>query len=226
MSAAKATVAIDGPAGSGKSSVSLAVARELGLRYVDSGAMYRVVGVLADDTGIDFADSAALGALCDRLELVFEESALGLRVLANGRDVSHAIRSAAAAQLASKVSVNPVVRERLVARQRALAEGGGVVMEGRDIGTVVLPDATVKIFLVASAAERARRRAGDLRARGEAADEAMIQREIEERDRRDQQRAHSPLVAAADALQVDTTSEPLETVVARVCALIAAQGNP
>jgi cytidylate kinase len=222
----KPTVAIDGPAGAGKSSVSRAVAQALGLRYVDSGAMYRVVGVLAHDAGIDFADSTALATLCDGLELVFEEGAQGLRVLANGRDVSHAIRSAAAGHLASKVSVMPVVRERLVARQRALAAGGGVVMEGRDIGTVVLPGATVKIFLVASAAERARRRAGDLRARGEAADEAVIQREIEERDRRDQERAHSPLVPAPDALRVDTTSEPLDAVVARVRALISARGNP
>jgi len=222
----KPTVAIDGPAGAGKSSVSRAVASALGLRYVDTGAMYRVVGVLADAAGIDFADSAALAALCDALELAFEESDQGLRVIANRRDVTHAIRSAAAGQLASKVSVMPVVRERLVARQRALAVGGGVVMEGRDIGTVVLPDATVKIFLVASAAERARRRAADLAARGEAADVAVIRREIEERDRRDQERAHSPLVAAADALRVDTTSEPLLEVVARVKALIAARGNP
>jgi cytidylate kinase len=222
----KPTIAIDGPAGAGKSSVSRAVAQALGLRYVDTGAMYRVVGVLADDAGIDFADSGALAALCDGLELAFEETAQGLRVLANGRDVSHAIRSAAAGQLASQVSVMPAVRERLVARQRALAAGGGVVMEGRDIGTVVLPDATVKIFLVASPVERARRRAADLRARGEAADAAVIQREIEERDRRDQQRAHSPLVPAADALRVDTTCEPLEAVVARVRAIIAARGNP
>jgi cytidylate kinase len=124
------------------------------------------------------------------------------------------------------VSTLPAVRERLVARQRALAAGGGVVMEGRDIGTVVLPDATVKIYLVASAAERARRRAAELRARGEAVDEAVIRAEIEERDRRDQSRAHSPLTPAADALLVDTTSEPVAAVVARVRDLVAARGNP
>lgn len=222
----KPTIAIDGPAGAGKSSVSRAIAQALGLRYVDTGAMYRVVGVLADQAGIDFADADSLAELCDTLQLAFEESPDGLRVIANGRDVSHAIRSAAAGQLASKVSVNPVVRERLVERQRALAAGGGVVMEGRDIGTVVLPDATVKIFLVASAAERARRRAADLQARGEAADVAVIQREIEERDARDQGRAHSPLMAAADALRVDTTTQPLAAVVARIRALIAGRGNP
>jgi cytidylate kinase len=118
-----------------------------------------------------------------------------------------------------------VVRERLVALQRRLGAGGGVVMEGRDIGTVVLPDATVKIFLVASAGERARRRWAELTARGEAADLAQIQHEIEERDVRDRTRAHSPLVPAADALLVDSTSESVEEVVSRVRNLVAGQGN-
>lgn len=222
----KPTIAIDGPAGGGKSTVSRALAQALGFRYVDTGAMYRVVGVLADAGGIALDDAGALAALIDDLELAFEEGAAGLRVLANGRDLSAAIRTAAAGQMASKVSVVPAVRERLVARQRALAAGGGVVMEGRDIGTVVLPDATVKIFLVASAAERARRRAAELRARGEAADEAVIRREIEERDARDQQRAHSPLVPAADAVLIDTTREPAAAVVARVRALLGPDGNP
>jgi cytidylate kinase len=219
-------IAIDGPAGAGKSTVSRRLAQELGLRYVDTGAMYRVVGVLADRLGIDFIDSEALATLCGRLELRFEERADGVHVIANGDDLSHAIRSAAAGQLASKVSVLPVVRERLVALQRALGAGGGVVMEGRDIGTVVLPDATVKIFLVASAIERARRRCADLAARGEAADLAAVTGEIEERDRRDQERAHSPLRPAADALLVDTTAESIETVVARIRALVAARENP
>ncbi len=222
----KPTVAIDGPAGGGKSTVSRALAQALGYRYVDTGAMYRVLGVLAAADGIDFADVAALSRLCDGLELRFEEAADAVRVIANGRDVTGEIRSADAGQLASKVSVVPAVRERLVERQRAMAAGGGVVMEGRDIGTVVLPDATVKIFLVASAAERARRRAAELRLRGEVVDEAAMQAEIEERDRRDSSRAHSPLRPAADALLVDTTHESIAAVVARVRALIGAQGNP
>jgi CMP/dCMP kinase len=222
----KPVIAIDGPAGSGKSTVSRRLAQTLGLRYVDTGAMYRVVGVLADRRGIDFGDAAALAALCDGLDLRFEERPDGLHVLANGADVTHDIRSAAAGQLASKVSVVGAVRERLVALQRAMGAGGGVVMEGRDIGTVVLPDATVKVFLVASATERARRRCADFAARGEAADPAQVTREIEERDRRDQSRAHSPLRAAADALVIDTTDEGVEAVVARVRALVAARGNP
>jgi cytidylate kinase len=221
----KPVIAIDGPAGAGKSTVSRRVAQALGLRYIDSGAMYRVVGVLADELRTDLDDSAALAALCDALELRFEEREDGVRVLANGRDLSHAIRTAAAGQLASKVSVVPVVRERLVALQRAMAAGGGVVMEGRDIGTVVLPDATVKIYLVASAAERARRRCAELAGRGETADLGEVTREIEERDRRDQTRAHSPLRPADDALLLDTTGEPVEAVVERVRALLATRGN-
>jgi CMP/dCMP kinase len=222
----KPVIAIDGPAGAGKSTVSRRLAQELGLRYVDTGAMYRVVGVLADQRGVDFGDQAGLAALCDALDLRFEERADGVHVLADGADLSHAIRTAEAGQLASKVSVVPAVRERLVALQRAMGAGGGVVMEGRDIGTVVLPDATVKIYLVANAAERARRRCAELRARGEAADLEQITREIEERDRRDQGRAHSPLRPADDALHVDTSREPIEAVVARVRALVATRTNP
>lgn len=222
----KPTIAIDGPAGAGKSTVSRRVAQALGLRYVDTGAMYRVVGVLADESGVDLGDATALAMLCDTLSLHFDEQPDGVHVLANGRDLTRAIRTAAAGQLASKVSTQPAVRERLVALQRRMGAGGGVVMEGRDIGTVVLPDATVKIFLVASAAERARRRWAELTARGEPADLEHIQREIEERDVRDRTRAHSPLVPAPDALLVDTTSESVEEVVARVRNLVAEQGNP
>jgi len=222
----KPIIAIDGPAGAGKSTVSRRLAQALGLRYVDTGAMYRVVGVLADEAGVDFDDVAALAALCDGLTLRFDEQPDGVHVLANGRDLTRAIRTAAAGQLASKVSTQPVVRERLVALQRRLGEGGGVVMEGRDIGTVVLPNATVKIFLVASAGERARRRWSELTGRGEVADLAHIEREIEERDVRDRTRAHSPLVPADDALLIDTTAEGIDAVVARVRNLLAGKGNP
>jgi len=217
-------VALDGPAGAGKSTVSRRLAAALGYRYIDTGAMYRVIGVLAAERGIDLADSAALAALCDHIDIEFIERDGRLHTFAGGRDVSDAIRTPDAAQHASKASAVPAVRERLVAKQRALGAGGGVVMEGRDIGTVVFPDAPVKVFLEASALERARRRARDLH--GDAATPADIVRiaqEIAERDARDRGRAHSPLRAAADAVAIDTTDKTIEQVVTELCALVAAR---
>ena len=215
-----AVIAIDGPAGAGKSTVARRLARGLGLRYVDTGAMYRAVGVLAAERGIGIDDATALGALCDELDFSFEERPDGVHTLVGQRDLSRAIRTAEAGQLASKVSVVGAVRERLVARQRAMAAGGGVVMEGRDIGTVVLPDAPVKVFLVASPEERARRRCAELASRDEPAEMTVVAREIAERDRRDQARLHSPLRPAPDALIVDTSHDGIDSVMARVRALV------
>jgi len=212
-------IAVDGPAGAGKSTVSRRLAQELGFRYVDTGAMYRVVGLIADRDGVDFGDAEGLVRICDDLDLAFAERDDGVATIANGVDVSHAIRSAAAGQHASQVSVVPALRERLVALQRAMGESGPTVMEGRDIGTVVFPDAPLKVFLRASVAERARRRCVDLENRGERADRAEVEREIAERDERDSNRAHSPLRAAADALIVDTTGQGIDTVVGRILAL-------
>jgi len=208
-------VAVDGPAGAGKSTVSRRLAAALGYRYVDTGAMYRVIGVLAAEREIPASDVAALAALCDRTEIEFVEENDRVVTRANGRDVSDAIRTPAAAQQASRVSAVPAVRERLVAKQRTMGAGGGVVMEGRDIGTVVFPQAPVKVFLEASAAERARRRAAEL---GDASVTAVAEMagEIAERDARDRGRAHSPLRPAADAVVVDTTDKSIEEV---VCAL-------
>lgn len=206
-------VAIDGPAGAGKSSVSRGVARRLGYRHVDTGAMYRVIGLLARERGIDAADAAALADLCDQTEIEFDDAGGETRVLAAGRDVSAAIRTAEAGQWASRVSAVPGVRQRLVARQQLLAAGGRVVMEGRDIGTVVLPAAGLKIFLDASPLERARRRAAELEGRGEPADLEGMTREIEERDARDRGRAHSPLRAADDAVSIDSTGLALAVVI-------------
>lgn len=214
-------IAIDGPAGAGKSTVSRALARALGFRYVDTGAMYRVVGVLARERGIDFGDAEALGRLCDELEFVFAERADGLHIVVDDRDLTAAIRTVEAGQLASRVSVVPTVREHLVAKQRAMGASGGVVMEGRDIGTVVFADAAVKVYLVASAEERARRRCAELSARGEPADAAAIAREIAERDQRDQTRSHSPLRPATAALIIDTTGQDVESVVVRLRAVVA-----
>jgi CMP/dCMP kinase len=209
-------VAIDGPAGAGKSSVSRALAGRLGFRHVDTGAMYRVVGVLARDGGIAPDDDGALARLVDALR--FDE--VGDRIVVGGRDLTQAIRAADAGDWASKVSTRPAVRERLVALQRRLGDGGGVVMEGRDIGTVVFPDAAVKVFLTADAGERAHRRGAELRARGEDVDEGALAATIAERDRRDSSRADSPLRPAADAAVVDTTGLALADVIERLLALV------
>lgn len=214
-------VAVDGPAGAGKSTVSRRLAQALGYRYIDTGAMYRVIGVLAAERGIDLSDSARLAALCEATHIEFIEHGDRVRTCVDGRDLSAAIRTADAAQLASKVSAVPEVRHRLVAEQHAMAAEGGVVMEGRDIGTVVFPDAPVKVFLDASAAERARRRTHELRAEATTADIERMEKEIAERDARDRTRAHSPLRPAADAVVVDTTDKTIDEVVAMLGALIA-----
>lgn len=216
-------VAIDGPAGAGKSTVSRRLAEALGYRYVDTGAMYRIIGVLAAEGRIDLTDAAALGVLCDRTTMRFEDREGRLRVIADDRDLSAAIRTAEAGQLASRVSAVPAVREHLVAKQRAMAAGGGVVMEGRDIGTVVCPDAAVKVFLDASPSERARRRARELHGTPTPADIDRMTQEISERDARDRTRAHSPLRPAADAVVVDTTTRCIDDVVNELRALVAAR---
>ena len=204
-------IAVDGPAGAGKSTSSRALARRLGFAYVDTGAMYRAVGVLARERRLAFDDDAALAQLAAALR--FEIDPGGERLVVDGRDLSTIIRRADAGELASRVSERPVVRERLVALQRRLGEAGGVVMEGRDIGTVVFPDAALKLYLTADPATRARRRAVELQARGEAVDEAVLARDLAARDRRDSGRASSPLRPAADAVVLDTTRLALEAVV-------------
>jgi cytidylate kinase len=217
-------IAVDGPAGAGKSSASRGLATRLDYRYVDTGAMYRAVGLLADAAGIALDDDAALGRLVATLR--FDLGPAGERVVADGRDLTAAVRRARAGELASKVSTRPVVRERLVALQRELGAAGGVVMEGRDIGTVVFPDAPLKLYLTAAPAERARRRAAELRAAGETVDEAALAREIEARDRRDSERAHSPLRPAPDAVVIDTTQMPLATVIDAMERLARGRGSP
>lgn len=202
-------IAVDGPAGAGKSSASRALARRLGFAYVDTGAMYRVVGVLAREQGIADDDDAGLARLVGGLQFTLD----GERLLANGRDLGREIREPEAGNLASRVSTRPVVRARLVALQRELGAAGGVVMEGRDIGTVVFPDAAVKLYLTAAPAERARRRAAEMRARGQAVDEGALAGEIAERDRRDSTRAHAPLRPAPDAVVLDTTDLSFDQVV-------------
>jgi CMP/dCMP kinase len=208
-------IAIDGPAGAGKSTVARAVAAELGFTYLDSGAMYRSVALAAQEAGVDVDDGAALGALAAGLGIDFD----GRRVLLDGRDVSDEIRRPEVTADASRVSVHPTVREAMVARQRHLIAAGDYIAEGRDIGTVVSPDSPLKVFLTASDEERARRRAAET---GE--DVASVLAAQEARDARDTEREHGALRAAEDAVELDTTGFSLEEVVGRVVALVRERG--
>jgi cytidylate kinase len=208
-------IAIDGPAGAGKSTVARGVAAALGFTYLDSGAMYRCLALAAIERNADLDDEGAIGELARSLSIELEGDGVAL----DGRDVSTAIRAPEVTEAASRVSVHPPVREALVARQRAMIEGGRYVAEGRDIGTVVSPDAPLKIFLTASSGERARRRAAES---GE--EEAAVLAAQRERDERDSTRAHSALRVAADAVQIDTTDRSVEEIVARITALARERG--
>jgi cytidylate kinase len=208
-------IAIDGPAGAGKSTVARAVAAALGFTYLDSGAMYRCVALAGIERGADLDDAETMGALARSLRIELD----GERVELDGRDVSLAIRGPRVTEAASRVSVHPPVREAMVARQRQLIEAGRYVAEGRDIGTVVSPGAPLKVFLTASAEERARRRAAQT---GE--DEAAVLAAQRERDERDETREHSALRAAQDAVEIDTTGLDLDEVMGRVVGLARERG--
>jgi cytidylate kinase len=197
-------VAIDGPAGAGKSTVAREAARALGFTYLDSGAMYRAVGLMAQRHG---------GAASEHAQKLDIE--LGDRVIANGEDVTEAIRAPEVSEAASKVATNPAVRAALVRKQRDLLSQGDWVAEGRDIGTVVAPDAAVKVFLNASPEERARRRASEL-----GTDARTVLQDQTLRDAQDREREHSPLVAAADAIELDTSGVDVDEVVGRIVDLV------
>lgn len=212
-------IAIDGPVGAGKSTVAMAVAAALRYRYVDTGAMYRSVAWLAKSQGVDLRDERAVAALARSVSIEFVPANGRPRILVDGTDVTGIIRSPEVSDAASVVSAHPAVREGLVAEQRRLGASGGVVMEGRDIGTVVFPDADVKVFLDATPAERARRRYQELVAKGVRVDFESLKRAEEERDRRDTTRAHSPLRRAEDAVVIDTTGLTVEEIVNRIVQL-------
>ena len=213
MSARKLVIAIDGPAGSGKSTIAARLAKKLGYVNLESGAMYRALALKALEMQANLDSEDAMRDLAKgmTIELIPRED--GNRVVMDGRDVSQRIREADVSAAASRVSVHPSVRQIMVARQRALGEQGGVVMEGRDIGTVVFPNADVKIFLDADEAVRAERR---LLQNAAAANAQQVKAELADRDRRDQTRAASPLVAAPDAIHLDSTHMSIDEVVAAI----------
>ncbi|MGE0703638.1 MAG: (d)CMP kinase [Vicinamibacterales bacterium] len=212
----KPVIAIDGPSGAGKGTVSRAIADALGLKYVDTGAMYRAVAWRASELGMSLEDEASVQSVAEVARI--ESSAQG--VVIDGVDVTRAIRTPTIDRGAAVVARLPGVRAALVARQRALGEGGGIVMEGRDIGTVVFPNADVKIYLDASPEERARRRASDPAHTGVPTAVSDVATLLTERDRLDRTRKLSPLYAAGDAVVVDTTGRSVPEVVAEVLALI------
>lgn len=215
------TVAVDGPGSSGKGTVARAVARALGYQYVDTGAMYRAVALVARHLGVDWNDGPALAALAARLRFAFEWDEDVLRVRVDDRDVTRAIRADDIGSGASSVSRHPEVRAALLGLQRALGARGGVVMDGRDIGTVVLPEADLKVFLEASLEERARRRHEELVRRGELVHYQVVRDALDARDRQDRERAAAPLRPAADAVVVDTTDLTIREATDRLLGLVA-----
>jgi cytidylate kinase len=219
--ASRLVIAIDGPVGSGKSTVAKRLAATLGSLYIDSGAMYRAVGWKAVRDGLDLADHGALGALAARTEIRVVTSEDGPRVLVDGRDVTGELRTPTMDEAASVVSTCPAVRTRLVELQRAMAAEQGVVMDGRDIGTVVFPAADVKFFLDADLKVRAERRLRDLERAGSRMDLAAVEGEVLRRDARDQGRAVAPLRPAEDAVRLDTTALDVEGVVSAMLRIIS-----
>jgi cytidylate kinase len=213
-------IAVDGPSGAGKSTLGRRLARELGLLYIDTGAMYRAVAVAVVGAGLSTSDIEGVAEVARRASIRLEGDPDSLRVFLDGRDVSEEIRGEEVGRLASVVSAIPAVRRELVRRQREMGEGGGVVLDGRDIGTVVFPSADVKFFLTAVPEARARRRLDEERARdaGQTFEETLA--DINERDRRDATRDDSPLKIADDAFVIDTTELPIEEVFQRMLQVV------
>ena len=218
MSASRPIVAIDGPAGAGKSAIAQCVARRLGYTYVDTGAMYRAVAWKSLQEGAPLSEPRRIIVLAGAMSIRFDRTD-GQRIFADGVDVTEAIRTAEVTRLSSPVSAISGVRRRLVEMQREMGAAGGIVMEGRDIGTVVFPHAEVKVFLTASPEERARRRKLELNGKGIEADVEELAAQMRERDQRDSSRNDSPLKQAPDAIPIDTTNLSIDQVVERVVAI-------
>ena len=216
----KMNIAIDGPAGAGKSTIAKALAKKLNMIYVDTGAMYRAIGLHCMRKNIAGDNAEAVEAECENIQvsIVYEN---GEQVVClNGENVNEQIRTAQAGAMASAVSVHKKVRAKMVELQKKLAADTSVVMDGRDIGTVVLPNAEVKIYLTASSSVRAKRRFDELIAKGQACDLVTLQKEIEERDYRDMHREISPLKKAEDAVELDTSDMSIEEVVEKMMQIV------
>jgi cytidylate kinase len=212
-------VTLDGPSGSGKGTISRAVARQLGWHLLDSGALYRLVALAGIERGLEPGNIQAHARLASTMAVRFEAAGDVEQVLLEGREVTDAIRTEEVGQSASRVAAWPAVRAALLERQRAFAMPPGLVADGRDMGTVVFPQAPLKIFLTASAEERARRRYNQLKQKGPGASLSALSREIAERDARDSSRATAPLVPAVDAVVIDSTRLDIEAVLAQVIEL-------
>lgn len=215
-------IAIDGPAGAGKSTIAKAVAKTLGFVYIDTGAMYRAIGLAAHRRGIDTTDAAAVSAILDEIEVSISHDARGQRVYLNKEDVSEEIRLPEISVAASHVAVIPAVRLKLVELQRKLAQQTDVIMDGRDIGTYVLPDAQLKIFLTADLAERARRRYAELTEKGVATTLDAVTEDMAFRDKNDSGRDFAPLKPAQDSVMVDSTAMTLDETVGKITHLAQA----
>ncbi len=216
-------VTIDGPSGSGKGTVAALLAAKLGWKFLDSGALYRLLAFAARNHGVDLTNEEALKVLAAHLDVQFDTagSGQGMRIVLEGEDVTEAIRNEVVGAGASQVAALPAVREALLQRQKAFREAPGLVADGRDMGTVVFPDATLKIFLTASAEERARRRYLQLKAKGDDVNLASLLDEIRARDERDTQRAVAPLKPADDAIQLDSTALSIEQVLGQILSEVA-----
>jgi len=221
----RCNIAIDGPAGAGKSSVARILAKRLGYLHVDTGALYRAVTLLVLRKGANPADEAVVTGLSQEAKISMMDGPEGGRVLLNGEDVTDAIRQPEVSANVSLVAQHPKVREYLLNLQRQLAANGGVVMDGRDIGTVVLPDAELKIFLTATDKERARRRMKELRNQGHKITYKDILLSIRARDNLDAGRAIAPLRAATDAIPLDTTGKDIDTVVEEILGYLSTAGG-